>query len=100
MNNENDSTTERRRLHAVVRGRVQGVFFRYFVHTEATKLGLVGSVWNMPDGSSVEVMAEGLAADLEALLVKLRSGPPRAYVEAVDVEWQPPLADTTEFKVL
>ena len=100
MTSDSDSFVDVKRLDAVIRGRVQGVFFRYFVHTEATKLGLVGTVRNMPDGSSVEVMAEGRAADLEALLVKLRSGPPRAYVEAVDVEWQPPLADTTEFKVM
>jgi acylphosphatase len=47
----------------------------------------VGYVRNLPDGRSVEVVAEGQRDDLEQLLEFLRSGPPAARVEQVDVEW-------------
>jgi acylphosphatase len=74
-------------LRAIVRGRVQGVGFRDFVWRRARFLGLVGYVRNLPDGRSVEVVAEGQRDDLEQLLEFLRSGPPAARVEQVDVEW-------------
>ncbi len=74
-------------LRAIVRGRVQGVGFRDFVWRRARFLGLVGYVRNLPDGRSVEVVAEGRRDDLEQLLEFLRSGPPAAHVEQVDVEW-------------
>ena len=74
-------------LRAVVRGRVQGVGFRDFVYTRARFLGLTGYVRNLPDGRSVEVVAEGLRDGLEQLLGYLRDGPRMARVDAVDVEW-------------
>jgi acylphosphatase len=76
------------RVTARVRGRVQGVGFRYFVCDEAARLGLYGYTRNVPDGCTVEVVAEGRRADLEALLAALRRGPPGAYVEGVQADWQ------------
>lgn len=70
-------------MHAVVRGRVQGVGFRYFVRQAARELGLRGWVRNLPDGS-VELEAEGDEAQLEALEERLRQGPALARVQAVD----------------
>lgn len=77
-------------LHAIVRGRVQTVGFRYFVQRQATALGLNGWVRNLGDGSTVEVTAEGPREQLEALLRDVRSGPPHALVEGVQVEWKEP----------
>lgn len=74
------------RLHARVRGRVQGVSFRYYTLAEARRLGLHGCVRNLPDGS-VEVTAEGPRADLEMLLAFVRHGPPAARVAEVQAEW-------------
>ena len=74
------------RLDAVVRGRVQGVGYRYFVLREATGLGLDGWVRNEADGS-VRCCVEGPRPDLEVLLVALQTGPPGAWVHAVDVTW-------------
>jgi len=74
-------------LRALVRGRVQGVGFRDFVYTRARILGLTGYVRNLPDGRSVEVMAEGPRSDLEQLLEYLRDGPRMARVDAIDVQW-------------
>lgn len=77
------------RLEATVRGRVQGVGFRFFVQRQAARLKLAGYVRNGADGRSVEVVAEGERPALEQLLDALRRGPIGAYVEAVDVAWQP-----------
>jgi acylphosphatase len=87
------------RLHAVVRGRVQMVGFRYFVEAEAKKLGLAGWVRNGDDGATVEVVAEGSADALRALEAKLSIGPRLARVEAVDAEWSETAEGLTSFKV-
>jgi acylphosphatase len=70
-------------LHALVRGRVQGVGFRWFVRERARELGIRGWVRNRGDGS-VEVEAEGDLASLERLRVSLAEGPPGARVSSVD----------------
>ena len=74
-------------LRAVVRGHVQGVGFRDFVYTRARFLGLTGYVRNLPDGRSVEVVAEGLRSALEQLLEYLWDGPRMTRVDAVESEW-------------
>lgn len=71
------------RLHAVVRGRVQGVGFRWFVRETATALGLAGTVRNRADGT-VEVEAEGNDAAIAELHRELARGPRGAAVSAVD----------------
>ena len=70
-------------LHVVVRGRVQGVGFRWFVREEGRRLGLAGWVRNRPDGS-VEVAAEGPDASIQALRDALNAGPDGAVVQHVD----------------
>ncbi len=74
-------------LRAVVRGRVQGVGFRDYVLTRGRFLGLSGYVRNLPDGRSVEVVAEGGRSDLEQLLHYLREGPRMSRVDAIETEW-------------
>ncbi len=71
------------RLHVVVRGRVQGVGFRWHVRERARSLGLSGRVRNRPDGS-VEVEAEGSVEALESLREVLRDGPPGAQVRDLE----------------
>lgn len=71
------------RLEATIRGRVQGVGFRYFVVRRAMDLAVVGWVANTADGS-VHCVAEGPSAALDALEVDLRVGPTGAIVDAVD----------------
>ena len=75
------------RLYALVRGRVQGVYFRAFVQRNAQALGLSGWARNLPDGASVEVVAEGPRKTLDELLVHLYRGPPEARVDAVEASW-------------
>ena len=72
-----------RRLEATVRGRVQGVGFRYFAVRRATELGLVGWVANAADGT-VQCVAEGSPDALDAFVEALAEGPIGAVVVAVD----------------
>lgn len=67
----------------VVRGEVQGVFFRDSTRERARGLGVAGWARNAHDGT-VEVHAEGEADALDALAEWLRDGPPRARVDGVD----------------
>jgi len=67
----------------IICGRVQGVFFRASTRTEATRLGLDGYAKNLADGS-VEVLACGDAAALDALHRWLQRGPPAASVRSVE----------------
>jgi len=67
----------------IVRGRVQGVGFRWFVEREAALLGLAGWVRNNDDGT-VEVLASGSDEQLNSLLAKLKQGPRAARVDTVD----------------
>jgi acylphosphatase len=70
------------RLEAVVRGRVQGVGYRYFVMRLALSLDLVGWVANEADGS-VRCVVEGAPEALELLEGALRDGPMGAIVDTV-----------------
>jgi acylphosphatase len=74
------------RLSLRIRGRVQGVFYRAETRATATRLQLSGWVRNREDGS-VELVAEGPRAQLDALLEWCRTGPPRARVDALEPNW-------------
>jgi len=76
------------RAHVVVRGMVQGVYYRSSAQREARALGLAGWVRNMVDGS-VEAVLEGSQASAERMIDWCRVGPPRAAVEDVEVTWLP-----------
>lgn len=77
---------KQKQLIAIVKGYVQGVSFRYYTRRVANQFGLTGWVANQWDGT-VKVVAEGDAANLEALLAFLHEGSPAAQVEQVDVKW-------------
>lgn len=66
-----------------VRGRVQGVGFRWFVMAVAGRLGLEGYVRNQPDGS-VEVVARGTREAMREVEIALARGPSMARVDSVD----------------
>lgn len=92
-----DRTRVRVRLR--VSGRVQGVFYRQSTSIEAARLGLAGSVRNLPDGS-VEVVAEGSRAGVESLVAWCRRGPPAARVADVEAAWEAPTGAAGDFTVL
>ena len=73
-------------LQAVIRGRVQGVGFRWWVYQIARDLQLVGRVANKPDGT-VLLLAEGDREKLEDLADQLSRGPRYAAVTGVELQW-------------
>jgi acylphosphatase len=82
----------------LVSGRVQGVGFRWFVEREAKLLALRGWVRNRHDGS-VEVLACGTEEQLGRLYTKLRTGPPAARVDKVDVHDAPEYNESNTFQI-
>ena len=95
------STNSQSRLQArrfLVRGRVQGVGFRWFVEREAHILGIAGWVRNDPDGS-VEVLAIGTPEQLADLRSRLQEGPRAARVDDVEESEAEPVAGLNSFQV-
>lgn len=90
--------SESARLHAVIHGRVQGVFFRASARDQAERLGLSGWVRNLPAGT-VELLAEGPREQLEQFLQWCRLGPEYARVEKVQAEWQAPTGEFVSFVI-
>ncbi|MBC7112480.1 MAG: acylphosphatase [Candidatus Methanomethyliales bacterium] len=82
-----------------VYGIVQGVGFRYFTLRIARKLGLVGYVQNLNNGS-VEIVAEGEKDSLLKLIEEVRIGPPGASVENLKINWDMPKGEFKEFTIL
>jgi acylphosphatase len=86
-------------LHAIVHGRVQGVFFRAFVSRRATELGLTGYSRNLREREAVEVQAEGERKQLEELVGYLKVGPPAAKVERVVTNWSEYTGGYSDFSI-
>jgi acylphosphatase len=82
----------------VVRGRVQGVGFRWFVEREAHMLGIAGWVRNNSDGS-VEVLAMGTREQLLGLRSKLQQGPRASRVDDVEESESKPVEGLKSFRI-
>jgi acylphosphatase len=78
-----------KRANVVVRGAVQGVFFRAETRNRAQSLGLGGWVRNAPDGT-VEAVFEGDDERVDSMVDWCRRGPAGAAVADVDVSWSEP----------
>jgi acylphosphatase len=70
------------KIHLVIYGRVQGVGFRYHTSDTARRLGLVGWVRNLPEGT-VETYAEGDEATIQKFEDWCKHGPPLSQVERI-----------------
>ena len=94
-------STEKSLIHArrfLVRGRVQGVGFRWFVEREAHILQVAGWVRNKHDGS-VEVLAMGTREQLAGLRSRLQEGPRAARIDHVEESEAEPVDGLTSFQV-
>jgi len=91
--------TAHERLTARIAGRVQGVGFRWWVRARADELGLTGWVANDPDERTVEVVAEGPVAALDAFERMLWDGPSSAHVEQVEARRDPSTAGFRRFEI-
>ena len=77
------------RRRVVVRGRVQGVFFREWTRRTAERRGVAGWVRNCRDGT-VEAVFEGESQDVASMVESVGLGPPDAHVESVEAHDEPP----------
>jgi len=88
----------RKAVLALIRGRVQGVGFRYEARSVARSLGISGWITNLPDGG-VETYAEGPETDVNRFVTWLNHGPPGAHVASVDLSERPPKHQYSSFSV-
>jgi acylphosphatase len=86
--NPSPSATDMQRIHLIVHGQVQGVFYRVTAVEKARALGLTGWVRNADDGS-VELVAEGDESSLALFLGWCAEGPPGAAVERIEHHDEP-----------
>jgi|TARA_B100001971_G_C18122146_1_gene500024 acylphosphatase len=87
-----------KRIHIIVKGSVQGVFFRSNTKETAIKLGLKGYVKNL-DGGSVEIVAEGNEDEINELIEFCKKGPGSAQVEDVEIEFEKPKIEFKSFEI-
>lgn len=86
-------------MHSIVRGQVQGVCFRATTQHHAQKLGLVGTVKNLADGT-VEIYAQGERELLEKLLSALKSDAGFARVDGISSDYFPLKHSFRSFEVI
>jgi len=86
------------RVHVIIHGRVQGVFFRLETQKAARQYGAVGWVRNLPDGT-VEAVMEGPENAVESLLAWCRQGPRMARVDKVDISREDFIGEYSSFEV-
>lgn len=82
-----ENSDELASVHALVYRRVQGVYYRAFVHQHAVASGLKSYVRNLRQPTAVEVAFEGRLSGLKSRARLPRRGPARAIVAAVDLDW-------------
>ena len=86
------------RIQLVVRGRVQGVYFRASAQREARQLGLTGWVKNRTDGA-VELLAEGEEDQVKDFLAWAQHGPSTARVDKVETRWRSYTGEYPNFRI-
>lgn len=89
---------KKKRAHAIVSGRVQGVFFRMETKRAADRIGVYGWVRNKRDGT-VEAIFEGDEENVNSILAWCKKGPPHANVTRVDVKWENYTGEFQRFEI-
>lgn len=89
---------DKKRVHLLINGSVQGVFFRATAQQKAQELGVYGWVRNNSDGS-VEVLAEGPDESLKRMVDWCNIGPSEALVRNVSENWQTATGEFKEFRI-
>jgi acylphosphatase len=87
------------RVHLLISGEVQGVFFRANTRRVAKEIGVTGWVRNLPNGM-VEVVAEGRKPQLDRLIEFCKKGPEGARVDDIVIEWEKYKGEFKDFQIL
>ena len=86
-------------VHIIIKGKVQGVSFRYFTLKHARELEITGCVQNKPNGS-VEVFANGYKINLELFIKKLKEGSSLSRVDDIIFNWEHQEKDYENFAII
>lgn len=86
------------RVHVFIKGKVQGVFYRSWIKTNALELGLTGFVKNLEDGR-IEAIFEGQKVKVEEMIGKCKEGSRASEVTHVDVIWEDAKEDYSDFVI-
>lgn len=87
------------RVHVIVRGVVQGVFYRASLSKVAKEHGIKGWVRNLPDGESVEAVLEGESSSVERVLCWMLRGPPAARVAEASIKFYRYMGEFDRFEI-
>ncbi|MFM2420050.1 MAG: hypothetical protein RL385_4773 [Pseudomonadota bacterium] len=87
-----------KRLHLIVRGRVQGVYYRASAQREAKRLGLTGWIKNRHD-AGVECVVEGEEDQVKDFLVWAQHGPSTARVDKTETRWRSYTGEFADFRI-
>ncbi len=87
-----------KRTLLVIKGRVQGVFFRATTQDEAVRLGLTGWVKNLWNGD-VEALFEGEEETVKEMIAWCYQGPSYARVDKVEVKWEEATGEFQSFQI-
>lgn len=96
---ERDKSSQNKiRVHIIVKGIVQGVYFRHNAQRICNKSGVTGWVLNMDDGS-VEAILEGDENSVENAISWFKVGPPNAHVEKIELSYDKYTGEFGDFKI-
>lgn len=88
-----------KQIQLIVRGRVQGVYYRASAQREARRLGLTGWVKNRNDGA-VEMLVEGEEDHVKDFLTWAQHGPATARVDRIETRWRSYTGEFPDFRVV
>ena len=86
------------RVHLLITGRVQGVWYRANTQKKAKALDLKGWVKNLPNGQ-VEAIFEGEKEKIDQIIEWCKKGPSFARVDGVKIEWETPVGKFNTFTI-
>jgi acylphosphatase len=89
---------EMKRVRVLIKGRVQGVFFRAYTRDAAAEIGVSGWVRNRADGR-VEALFEGEREKVDRMIAWCHQGSPLSRVETVDIQEEAYLGDQDRFDI-
>ena len=86
-------------VYIIIKGKVQGVSFRYFTLKQARELEITGWVQNKPNGN-VEAFAHGDKTNLELFITKLQQGSSFSRVDNVILNWELAEKNYSDFSII
>jgi acylphosphatase len=98
-NKEINDSSQYIRVHLIISGKVQGVYFRKHTQDISLQNNVYGWVKNLQNGD-VECVLEGLKSDIDKVMIWCHQGPPNSRVDNVEIKYEEFTGDFNEFKII